>query len=442
MEGGGARWLMRCCRAEEDDSEADGGTHAQKRLLPTPASPSAATELDAPPPSPPAAAAPSTTLAPHPPPPLAAPPASPLTQHAHPQPASSAPRPPLAPRPPPPPPAPLGSLNDAVTTMLARSFEQAGFRTREEVSSMSREDVARVCAAAEPSIVSLLKASDLSALLLLDMASAGKADLCRLLLEGKASVESTNARGMTPLLLAAEKGHARCVECLLGFRADVHARAADGRTPLHAACAAADERTALLLIAAGASLLARAADGAQPLALLSPAAYGALLRQHGGSAGQGPPFPSDPSPWQPRPRSLGLHAIRAAAHEGMAVRLARFGARALLGGEVELGRDAMFPAALYDLPWSEEAHRFFPEAFRKVVRMLLMHASRGSSEGASLPPELMLEIVRRMSRHSVRDDPEVVRDFEKRVPKRCDGFVDDRPIMLRGWPGVKFYPYE
>lgn len=78
--------------------------------------------------------------------------------------------------------------------------------------------------------------------------------------------------------------------------------------------------------------------------------------------------------------------------------------------------------------------------------MLLLHASRTASqtnvEGTLLlPPELILEIVRRMPRNSVREEPPLVKVYERRVPKRTDRLFDHRPIMLRGWPDVTPYAF-
>ncbi|KAL3929813.1 MAG: hypothetical protein SGPRY_001799 [Prymnesium sp.] len=225
-----------------------------------------------------------------------------------------------------------GSLNDMLAALLACSFESHGFSTREEVASMTREDVDRVCAAAQPDLISMIMKSNLVDRMLPDFVAAGNVQHCRVILEAKADPDVRNLQGQTPLMLAASKGHEECLTCLLNAQADVLACSPDGRTALHAACATARERCAILLIAAGASLFSRAVDGSQPLYLLSRSGHRAIPSQYGGAASQGPPYPSDPEPW--RRRELQSEGFKGNILEAKAVRLAR-GARLRIAFSLE-----------------------------------------------------------------------------------------------------------
>ena len=333
------------------------------------------------------------------------------------------------------------SVSDILIGVLAREFEQQGFSSRSAVASMSEEQMRVVVESALSggAFLGALQGHDLCAALLPDVAAAGRVEQCRGLLKAGASPDARNQMGMTALVLAGKNGHVSCVELLLQSHADVRASAPDGTTALHAACAAAEEEVAIVLLEGGALLSAATTDCRQPLELLSPSGFRALPVRYGGGASEGPPFPADHEPWRTRPGpGFSYDELMAAHREMTAVRLARYAAGALASSALEMGRDRSFPEVYGTRCWSEATHHLFPEPFRLVVRMLLLHAARcadGQTGWASLPPELVLAVCRRMTRDWVREGADEVREHERRVPRRSEPHFDERPVMLRGWPG-------
>ncbi len=78
-------------------------------------------------------------------------------------------------------------------------------------------------------------------------------------------LEARDARGRTPLHLAADRGHADVAEALLAAGADANAKADDGSTPLHLAAEGGRADVAEALLAAGAAANARDDYGSTPL---------------------------------------------------------------------------------------------------------------------------------------------------------------------------------
>ena len=70
---------------------------------------------------------------------------------------------------------------------------------------------------------------------LIDAASYGHLDICRLLIDKGAQVEAKDSDGWTPLHSAALRGHVEIVRLLCDRGADVEARDNGGRRPLHRA---------------------------------------------------------------------------------------------------------------------------------------------------------------------------------------------------------------
>lgn len=338
-------------------------------------------------------------------------------------------------------PAAGGSVADMLISALVAEFERQGFSSREQVASMTRAQVENVVlqfVSGEPDTLLPTREGDLKTALLPDVAEAGDERQCRALLAAGARPDARRRTGETALALAAKNGHVACVGALLGAHADPHASTPDGRTALHAACAASFEETALALVDAGASLSARSASGNTPLQLLSTSAYAALPVDLLGGA----PTGSD-APWAKRPMpsrgGLDIEVALASAREAMAVRLARYATGALQASPLEIGRDPSFPRRLYEWRrWSPSVHRFFPRAFREVVWLLLLHARRGTGAGglALLPPDLLLDVLRKLTRDDVAVAADERRAFENAVPKATSPMIDCRPVMLRGWPHV------
>jgi hypothetical protein len=335
---------------------------------------------------------------------------------------------------------PAGSVTDLLIAALAGEFERQGFSTRDDVASMSRGQLERVIEQAfsgRDGFLGGLPDSDLHSALLPDVAEAGDVVQCRALLQAGALPDARRRDGQPALLLAAQKGHVACIDCLLGARADLHATTPDGRTALHAACAAAYERAAVALVDAGASLCTYSRSGATPLALLSQSAFDALPVAFCGGAADG----ADAS-WIERPidpaRLCDVSTVMNSAREAMAVRLARYACGAVGTSGLEKGRDPSFPHQLYSQrTWSEATHAYFPPPFRRATVMLLMHCGRGAGVGgiALLPPELMLDVLRLLTRDAIKEEEAERRAVEATVPAALP-MLDRRPVMLRGWPHV------
>ena len=95
--------------------------------------------------------------------------------------------------------------------------------------------------------------------------------LTSLLADPRLDVNSANASGETPLMLAAVKGQLEAVKQLVKKGALVN-RA--GWTPLHYACSGPDNGVAAWLLKQGADINARSANGTTPL--MMAARYGAM----------------------------------------------------------------------------------------------------------------------------------------------------------------------
>ena len=78
----------------------------------------------------------------------------------------------------------------------------------------------------------------------------------RLLIEGGANVNVTDAIGVAPLHWAAFCGHGEVTGRLLDANADVHVRDQEGRTPLHVAAYESHTGVISALIGAGADVMA------------------------------------------------------------------------------------------------------------------------------------------------------------------------------------------
>jgi len=84
-------------------------------------------------------------------------------------------------------------------------------------------------------------------------------------------IKARNAKGETPLMLAAIKGRLEWVKKLVAKGAEINQ---SGWTPLHYACSGPDNGVAQWLISQGADIEARAPNGTTPL--MMAAGYGAL----------------------------------------------------------------------------------------------------------------------------------------------------------------------
>ncbi|MBB4844257.1 ankyrin repeat protein [Paucibacter oligotrophus] len=84
-------------------------------------------------------------------------------------------------------------------------------------------------------------------------------------------IKARNAKGETPLMLAAIKGRLDWVKKLVAKGAEINQ---SGWTPLHYACSGPDNGVAQWLISQGADIEARAPNGTTPL--MMAAGYGAL----------------------------------------------------------------------------------------------------------------------------------------------------------------------
>ena len=91
-----------------------------------------------------------------------------------------------------------------------------------------------------------------------DASYRGHLQICRVLLQHDAPVDSRNSIGWTPLHLASEKGHHEVARLLLEFHADLNVVETDFEyTPLHIACKFGQLSTAKVLLEYGGSLAAR-----------------------------------------------------------------------------------------------------------------------------------------------------------------------------------------
>ena len=90
-----------------------------------------------------------------------------------------------------------------------------------------------------------------------DASYEGHLQICRVLLQHHAPVDSRNRTGRTPLHLASQKGHHEVARLLLEFHADVNAVNKDFKsTPLHLACQFGQLSTAKVLLEHGGSVVA------------------------------------------------------------------------------------------------------------------------------------------------------------------------------------------
>jgi len=93
----------------------------------------------------------------------------------------------------------------------------------------------------------------------------------QLLKDPRLDVNTPNANGETPLMLAAIKGQLTAVQLLVRRGARINK---EGWSPLHYACSGPDEGVSAWLLAQGAELDARSPNGSTPL--MMAARYGAL----------------------------------------------------------------------------------------------------------------------------------------------------------------------
>jgi len=93
----------------------------------------------------------------------------------------------------------------------------------------------------------------------------------QLLKDPRLDVNTPNANGETPLMLAAIKGQLTAVQLLVRRGARINK---EGWSPLHYACSGPDEGVSAWLLAQGAELDARSPNGSTPL--MMAAGYGAL----------------------------------------------------------------------------------------------------------------------------------------------------------------------
>ena len=96
----------------------------------------------------------------------------------------------------------------------------------------------------------------------------GHLDICRILLNRNAEVNSQNHHGSTPLLLASERGP-ELVQLFLDHNADPHARDGDGDTLLHCAAIAGRLDVVRLLLDLKAEVNSQNNKGSTPLHLAS-----------------------------------------------------------------------------------------------------------------------------------------------------------------------------
>jgi ankyrin repeat protein len=99
-------------------------------------------------------------------------------------------------------------------------------------------------------------------------------------------VNTKDAIGTTPLLLAVTKGQKEIVELLIAEGADVNAKMKYGWTPLYFAAFHDYKEIAELLIATGADVNAKDDDGTTPLDMADDKETADLLRKHGGKTGE------------------------------------------------------------------------------------------------------------------------------------------------------------
>lgn len=93
------------------------------------------------------------------------------------------------------------------------------------------------------------------------------------LLKAGANPHARDTLGRTPLHTAAESGASEIVELLIGSGADINVQARDGNTPLHLALLRKRQKTALYLLARGANPDIRNQDGVSPRAMGLPTSF-------------------------------------------------------------------------------------------------------------------------------------------------------------------------
>lgn len=128
----------------------------------------------------------------------------------------------------------------------------------------------------------------------------GRPEIVRLLVENDADIETVDAHGRTPLIVAATHAPPEVVSLLLDGGARRDASDDQGRTALHWAVARGERRIVELLIAAGADVVSADYDGDTPLSLARRRAEPALadlLLAAGATEAAAVPEPSEP--WNP-----------------------------------------------------------------------------------------------------------------------------------------------
>lgn len=138
-------------------------------------------------------------------------------------------------------------------------------------------------------------------------AHGGRLDACQALLGSGADPNARDAEGDTPLLLAVGEGHTDVCRLLLDRGADVNARNVSGRSALTVAAVRQDADLVFLLAGYGAdaSVLNEAPDDAPAFCRRcgAPQPAGGQFCPKCGQSGQQPP-PQKPTPPRPMPRSL------------------------------------------------------------------------------------------------------------------------------------------
>lgn len=232
---------------------------------------------------------------------------------------------------------------------------------------------------------------------------------------------NSNAKGETPLILAAKARSAPCVELLLRAKADLSATDADGSSALHHAASLEDEASLLLLVDAGADPTVANEDGKDVLALLERHDMATLApvfehyrlaylrrqaiatRLRAYLAGVVPPYHAE-------------EAVAVFAEERLSGDEQRLRQPHLQGSDSVVASAAATGAAWEDThalelyrsrPWAETSHRYCPPCMREAICTLLL-ASQRREEGDAccLPSELWLQVFHKMHRDWFDDDCE------------------------------------
>ena len=101
----------------------------------------------------------------------------------------------------------------------------------------------------------------------------GDEELVRMLIDCGADINERTSKGITPLMLAAQKGNFEIVRLVYSPLAELNAVTPDGWTALHFAASSGCFQTAEFLMERGAEVNARTRNGTTPLSI-------ALVRNH------------------------------------------------------------------------------------------------------------------------------------------------------------------